>query len=248
MASGVILFVTDVMRNQEMLEINKIYHGDCLEVMKNIPDKSVDAIITDPPFGIGFKYKKKEQNTNPDDYWKWLKPIHKECLRVLKDGGFIAIWQTQLYFKFFWSWFGDDIQIYASCKNFVQLRKTPINRAYDPIIVKYKCGSKPLRPEKPQRSVDFYVANTAKWVTQTEDIVRKHPCPRPIDQTEELVKNFTIPNGLVLDPFIGSGTTAIACLRNGRSFIGIEKEHKYCDIANKRIKNDGGLKITQKLL
>ena len=213
----------------------KLIRGEALEELKKMPDQYVDAVVIDPPFGIGFNYKNKEKNTNPDDYWSWLKPIYDECYRVLKDGGFIAIWQTQLYFKFFWSWFGDDIQIYAGCKNFVQLRKTAINRAYDPIIMKYKPAKTLLRPEKPKRNVDFFVANTAKWVTQTEDIVRKHPCPRPIDQVEQIVQNFTIPNGLILDCFMGSGTTGVACVHHNRDFIGIEIEEDYYKISEERI-------------
>jgi DNA modification methylase len=153
---------------------------------------------------------------------------------VLKDGGFIAIWQTQLYFKYFWKWFGDDIHIYAGCKNFVQLRKTPINYAYDPIVIKYKKGRE-LKPSKPKRSLDFFVSNTAKWVTQTSSLAREHPCPRPIDQVEQIIDNFVIEDGIVLDCFMGSGTTAVACINTNRKFIGIELEPKYVEIANKRI-------------
>jgi len=218
-----------------MIETNKVYEMDAFELLQQLPDKYVDAVVIDPPFGIGFKYEKKEENNNPDEYWSWLKPIYEECLRVLKDGGFIAIWQTQLYFKFFWSWFGDDIQIYAGCKNFVQLRKTAINRGYDPIIMKYKPANELLRPKKPKRNIDFFVANTAKWVTQTEDIVRKHPCPRPIDQVEQIIENFTIPNGLVLDCFVGSGTTAVACKKLNRNFICCDNNAGYVEIANKRL-------------
>ena len=210
---------------------------EALEFLKQIEKNSVDAVIIDPPFGIGFKYQDKEKNNNPQDYWNFLKPIYKECLRVLKDGGFIAVWQTQLYFKYFWDWFGEDIHIYVGCKNFVQLRKTPINYAYDPIIMKYKTG-KELRPTKPKRNVDFFVSNTAKWVTQTNDLARKHPCPRPIDQVEQIIENFVIPNGLVLDCFIGSGTTAVACIRTNRSFIGMELSKEYVEIANERIQKE----------
>lgn len=210
--------------------------GDCLEVMKSIEDSSIDAVVTDPPFGIDFKYNSHKDHSNADDYWIWLEPIYKEILRVTKDGGFIAIWQAQLNFKHFWNWFGDDIHIYAGCKNFVQLRKTPINYAYDPVIMKYKEGA-PLRPVKPKRNVDFFVANTAKFVTQIKNIERQHPCPRPIDQVTQIIENFTIDNGLILDPFMGSGTTGVACKNLNRRFIGIEKDECYYNIAKKRIED-----------
>ena len=208
---------------------------DALEFLKQIESNSIDAVIIDPPFGIGFKYQDKEKNTNPKDYWNFLKPIYEECLRVLKDGGFIAIWQTQLYFKYFWDWFGEDIHIYAGCKNFVQLRKTPINYAYDPVVMKYKLAKELLRPLKPKRNVDFFVSNTAKWVTQKDSLARKHPCPRPIDQVEQIIENFVIPKGLVLDCFMGSGTTAIICKKLNRSFIGCDNNQEYVDLANKRL-------------
>ena len=216
------------------IDTNIIYNEDCIEGMKKLPDNSVDAVVTDPPFGIGYKYNETEENNNPEDYWKWFKPIYKTMLEKLKPNGFIAIWQTQKYFKYFWEWFGDNIHIYASCKNFVQLKNTGINYAYDPIVMKYNGGEK-LSPENPPRNVDFYVSNTAKYVTQTDSLAGEHPCPRPIDQVNEIIANFIIEKGVVLDPFIGSGTTALACLNQKRKFIGFEKEKEFYNIALKRL-------------
>jgi len=224
---------------KKKMEINKIYNEDCIQGLKKIPNEYVDAVVTDPPYGIGFNYETKEINTNPEDYWKWLKPIYLECMRVLKKGGFIAIWQANKYFKHFWKWYGDDIRIYAGCKNFVQLRKTPINYGFDPIVIKYKNGANPLCPTNPKRSVDFFVANTAKFVTEVNSLAGKHPCPRPIDQTKELIDNFVIEKGLVLDPFIGSGTTAVACKLLKREYIGFELSPEYFKIATERIDKTG---------
>lgn len=216
--------------------INKIILGDCLEVIKDIPSRSIDAIVTDPPFGIDFKYhKNKDVAKTAEDYWVWFAPIYIEFIRILRAGGFLAIWQPALYFKNFWSWYGDDIHIYAGCKNFVQLRKTEINYGFDPIIMRYKKGNNPLRPNKPKRNLDFFVANTAKFVTETNSLARKHPCPRPIDQATEIVSNFTLDGGIVFDPFVGSGTIPLACKNTGRNFIGIEIDDKYYQLALERI-------------
>jgi site-specific DNA-methyltransferase (adenine-specific) len=213
----------------------ELHLGDCLAVLRGMADGSVDAVVTDPPYGIGFNYSgKKEVASTPEAYWRWLEPIYREWLRILKPGGFMAAWQTQLNYRHFWDWFGEDIHIYAACKNFVQLRKTPINYAYDPVVMRYKVGDA-LKPKKPRRSVDFYVANTAAIVSDKTRIEKAHPCPRPLDQTTEIIDNFVAEGAIVLDPFMGSGTTGVACVKTGRNFIGCEISSEYHAIAERRI-------------
>lgn len=210
--------------------------GDCLEIMRGLPDGCVDAVITDPPFGIGYDYSgTKEVADNPVDYWKWFEPYYREIERVVKDGGFIAIWQAQANFRYFWDWFGDNIHIYCSAKNFVQLRDIPINYGYEPVVMKYKNHAKPLRPKNPPRSIDYHVGNTAGVISDVTRIEKGHPCPRPLDSVKHVVNNFSIDNGTVLDPFMGSGTTGVACVKLNRSFIGIEINPDYFAIAQKRI-------------
>jgi site-specific DNA-methyltransferase (adenine-specific) len=209
--------------------------GDCLEVMRGLADNSFDAIITDPPFGIGFEYGSFKDMTTSEDYWGWFEPRYIEMLRLLKPGGFCAIWQTQVNFKHFWDWFGDDIHIYASCKNFVQVRHTPIQYAYDPIVMFYKSGREPLHPESPARSMDFFVADTASRVCRSSNPEKGHPCPRPLDQVIEIIENFVVKDGRVLDPFLGSGTTLVACLRTGRRGFGIEIDRTYLPIIERRL-------------
>ena len=221
--------------------------GDCLETMAGMESDSIDAIVTDPPFGIGFHYVKgAEDNNTPDGYWEWLSPRYAQMLRVLRPGGFCAIWQAQMYYRYFWEWFGADIHIYCAAKNFVQLRKTAINYGYDPVVMFYKAGASPLRP-KPQRNVDFFVANTASMVSNPNRPERAHPCPRPIDQAVEIVRNFTLPGGIVLDPFMGSGTTGVAAVQEGRDFIGIEREAEYLAIAEARIEHAQGKQMAMAL-
>lgn len=211
-----------------------LYCENCLDTLKTIPNEYVDAVVSDPPFGIGFIYEKKEDTNNPKEYRDFFLPFYNEMMRILKPGGFLALWQPALYFKYYWDWYGNDIHIYAACKNFVQLRKTPINYAFDPVIMKYKEG-KPLKPLKPKRNVDFFVSNTAALVSKPNRPERQHPCPRPLDVVTEIINNFVIENGFVIDPFLGSGTTAIACLNTNRKCIGIEKELKYFKIAYDRL-------------
>lgn len=164
-----------------------------------------------------------------------MKPIYEQCVRVLKDGGLFSMWQSTLYFKNFWNWFGDNIHIYISCKNFVQLRNTPINYGYDPVIMFYKDGGKPLIPKDKRRSLDFFISNTSKYIRDKTALEKLHPCPRPLDVVVAIIDNFTIENGKILDPFMGSGTTGVACVKTKRNFTGIEIDAKYYAIAEKRI-------------
>lgn len=207
--------------------------GDSIDVLETIDDESCDAMVTDPPFGIGYNYDGLlEKTKDPIAYWNtFLKPIHAKLVAKVKPGGFKAVWQTQLYDKYFHEWFGDDIHVYVSCKNFVQLHKTPINYGYDPIPMSYKEGAKPLIPrEKQKRSLDYFVADTAHFGG------RDHPCPRPLDQVNEILRNFTIEGALVIDGFMGWATVGIACMKTGRRYIGIEKRKLYFESAVERVK------------
>lgn len=213
-----------------------IVDGDSLAVMRALPDASFHALVTDPPFGIGYTYDAgREATADPVAYWEWLAPFVAEGLRCLQPGGFVAIWQTQVYFRYFWDWFGPDIHIFAACKNFVQLRPTPITYAYDPIVMFYKPGAEPLRPANPPLTLDYAVANTAGLVSDTKRIEKGHPCPRPYDLCARIVENFTLPGGRVLDPFTGSGTIPLAAFRLGRGALGIECHAPYAAIARQRL-------------
>ena len=217
-----------------------LLEGDCADILPTLPDECADAVCVDPPYGIGFTFAgEKEQASNPADYWTWLGPIVAEMLRCLKPGGFFACWQSQLYFRHFWDWFGPDIHIYCAAKNFVQLRPTLINYGYDPVVMFYKPGGEPLRPEDPARSIDFYVANTAGVISDPERLERGHPCPKPLDLMRTILDNFVLPGGLVLDGFTGSGSTGVAAIQTGRRFIGIERAPEYVAIARARLESKG---------
>jgi DNA modification methylase len=211
-----------------------LYLGDCQEIIPAL--ESFDALITDPPYGIGFMYESgKEKASTPEAYWQWFKPIYAKCMEKLADGGFWAVWQSGKYHRYLWDWYGDNVRVYIAAKNFVQLRPTAINYAYDPIAIGYK--GKPRRGCV-MRNVDFSVGDTASVVSHPELLQRKHPTPKPLDQVCHLIENFTIEGGLVFDPFMGSGTTGVASCHLGRRFIGIEIEPKYFDIACKRIEQE----------
>ncbi len=210
--------------------------GDCLSAMDTLTGP-FDALVTDPPFGLGKNYAgKREEASEPEAYWEWLRPRYEKALSLVKPGGFVAVWQSQPYMRYFWDWFGSQIHVYCAAKNFVQLRKKiPINFGYDPVVMFYKAGAEPLRPIPAKRNLDFFVANTAAMVSNPNRIERRHPYPRPIDQVEQIIANFVVEGGLVLDPFAGSGTTLVACRRHKRSAMGIDSEPEYVALMEERM-------------
>lgn len=208
--------------------------GDAVQVLKTLPDASVDAVVTDPPFGIGFKYASHDDT--PDGYGEWLWSVLQEAERLCKPGSPVFVWQAMLNIRYFSEWFPRDYRIFAACKNFVQMRPTAMQYAFDPVVVWWTDGE---AWSAGTLSRDYYVANTNPAMRQKgmSNYVEGHPCPRPLDQVQHIIRQWVRPGGVVIDPFVGSGTTAVACIKSGRRFIGCEIDPTYHAIAKRRIEN-----------
>jgi site-specific DNA-methyltransferase (adenine-specific) len=235
-----------------MLELNKIHHGDCLELMKDIPDGSIDMILCDLPYGT--------------TACKWDTVIPFEHLwyqykRIIKDNGAIVLTaQTPFdkvlgasnikWLKYEWIWQKTE------ATGFLNAKKMPL-KEHENILVFYKkqptynpqfIQGKPYKYKKENISSKNYgdskgtdlIVNEGKRHPRTIRTFKKdkglHPTQKPVDLFEYLIKTYTNEGETVLDNCIGSGTTAIAAVQTGRCFIGIEKEKEYVDLANKRIK------------
>ena len=207
-----------------------LYEGDCLEILPHI--EGVDAVVTDPPYGIGFKYTDAYTDT-ANGYGQWIWRVIESAESIASDGAPCFVFQAMSTCKNWATWFPRDWRIFASCKNFVQMRQTAMQYAWDPVLCWWKEGAR-HHPDKSSIARDWVIVDTALAVSRTNDIARQHPCPRQIDAMIPLVR-YCIPNGIVLDPFMGSGTTGVAAVQLGRRFIGIELEPKYFDIAIERI-------------
>ena len=204
--------------------LNQIICGDCLEVMKDIPDKSVDLVLTDPPYGIG-AYKDgtmgggvlTKQSRFEATKWDFAIPTKEyfdEILRVSKNqivfGGNYFI--EHLYNSPCWIVWDKDNgdNNFADC----ELAWTSFKTA----VRKYKYKWQGMLQENMKQKEFKY-----------------HPTQKPIGLFEWILDNYSDPNSIILDPFLGSGTTAIAAHNTGRKFIGIEKEQRYVEIAKKRL-------------
>ena len=218
-----------------MLKLNEIYCGDCLEIMKDIPDKSIDLILTDPPYGINYqsnrrvmskKFDKLENDNNSSRFQAYI-----EFNRILKDN------RVVICFCSFKNYAEDYIELskYFDIKNCIIWDKGgsgigdlvhSLSTDYEMAIIAHK-GMCPIRGKREGSVWKSGKVNPNKMF---------HPTEKPIDIIKKLISTFSDENNLVLDPFLGSGTTAVACKNLNRNYIGIEKEEKYCEISRQRLR------------
>lgn len=237
------------------MELNKIFLGDCLEILKQIPSNSIDAVITDPPYASGGRSlsektlppsKKYEQSDNkivhrPDFFgdtkdsrsWlHWCVMWISECQRILKDSG---------YFLMFTDW-----RQLPTTTDAIQMA--------DLIWRGIIAWDKGLGSRAPHKGYFRHQCEYIIWGTkgQCKKAIHSGPYPgclkfpvlqkdkfhltgKPTALIEELIKIVPEEN-IILDPFIGSGTTAVAAKKHNRNFIGIEKSEIYYKIAMERLK------------
>jgi site-specific DNA-methyltransferase (adenine-specific) len=218
---------------------NKVICNDCLEIMKTIPDKSVDLILTDPPYGINFipqrENSRKRLGETPiendeiqgKEWIKWFMPISKECFRVLKDGGVAYFFSGFNPYYYYCCLLECGFEIKA---NIIWVKNNfglgyHFRRQYEQILVGFK--GKVSIPEKAMSDVIFE--------KKINGIALLHSCQKPENLIKILLKQYTKEGDIVMDCFAGSGTTGVACKQINRKYILIEKEQKYIDIINKRL-------------
>ena len=234
------------------IELNKIYNEDCLEGMKYIPDKSVDMILCDLPYGTT---KNKWDSIIP------LDKLWEQYERLIKDNGAIVLTASQPFttnlisskmelFKYTWVW---EKSRFA---NQMLAKKQPLKIHEDVAVF-----SKKPHKYKPQGLIEInkktkqgvrvtdnlgggvrdssyiqkytnYPRSILKFKSQGRTV---HPTQKPVPLFEYLIKTYTNEGETVLDNCMGSGTTAIACLNTNRNFIGFELDKEYFDMANERI-------------
>jgi len=204
--------------------LDKIVCGDALQLIRRIPDGVVDAVITDPPYGLN------TEGINDTNDLTTFYAILPECWRVLKQNAFfITFFSTKLLpqlfrsnpFTYFW-------QIILYCPGGSVNSPIGFTKFFSCFV--FKKGN----PSVVKRCKDIFVDTPSKMVEPDEGYI-DHPTPKPKRFMMEIVKMFTKEGDLILDPFLGSGSTAIACRLLGRHFIGFEINEKYCHLAARRL-------------
>jgi DNA modification methylase len=191
----------------------QLYHGDCLEFMRTLPAGSVDAVVTDPPYGVDFKYASYDDTQN--GYEEWILVCLAEMRRVAQTV-IITPGITHLFAyprpKWTCCYFKPGSTRHNGVGGFNE---------WEPILV---YADKVRINTDAKRFPDC--VNHVKGVMD-------HPCPKPLNVFRWLVDMAD--GTTVFDPFMGSGTTGVACVQTGRSFIGCEIDAGYFEIARKRI-------------
>lgn len=234
--------------------LNKIICGDAAEVMGGgMADNSVDLVITSPPYNVGKEY---EEHQSQDDYRHFLEDIISEIPRILKPDGRV-VWNIAI------SMTGKDgifsplllnmniLEKYFKFRDFIVWNQ--INSGNDCAWGSWKSAKAPYLRHQAEALLIYYKGQwskgdgksdiTAELFTElTKDIWSiptatkdGHPAPFPIELVQKALHLFSYVGDVVLDPFIGSGTTAIACKRTNRNYIGIEINPEYCKLAERRL-------------
>lgn len=191
-----------------------LYLGDCREVLPTLP--KVDAVVTDPPYGVNFTY---EGRTDSIEEWEALMHGVVPQLREKARGVVMPVGAQK---RIGW-WYKHHEPTWLICWN----------KGASPTVspIGFSDWEAHLVWGKSAKSMHDYCGVLAVH----KDVGNGHPCPKPVAYSEWLVSRFADRLEEVLDPFMGSGTTGVACMNLGRKFIGIEIEPKYFDIACERI-------------
>ena len=236
------------------MKLNYIHNEDCLDTLSEIPDNSINLIITSPPYNKsywssnqninnGFKTKSRFINYDgdfndklkPKKYIKWQKKVIKECIRVLTDDGSIFYNHIDIlknhntiHPHFVYDFPVKQILIWN------RLNTPKLDKSYFFPKNEYVFWIKKTKESKPKFYKNKCVFQKSIF-TLIADKNNKHPAPFPLELPNNFILACSDKGDIVYDPFMGSGTTAVASVINKRNYIGSEISKKYAKVANKRI-------------
>ncbi len=238
--------------------LNEIICGDCTLVLKTIPSDTVDLIFADPPYNIGLKYDSYKDKKTDEEYLQWCEKWIEECIRILKNNGSIYIAIGDEYVA--------EVNILLKKKGLIfrnwviwyytfgQNQRRKFNRSHTHILyfvkdgkhfmfnadkirvqsVRQKIGDKRANPKGKVPDDVWQISRVAGTFNER---IKTFPCQMPLKLLERVIKASSNHKDIVLDPFMGSGTTAIACKQLSRNFIGIEISENYCQLIKNRLRS-----------
>lgn len=234
-----------------------LINGDCLEALRSIDGDSVDLILTDPPYNLGLFMKERATNLKAlrDNYFgaagwdnleydQWnesMDSFFDEAARVMKPGGSMVVFMAVIkvesiiaqavkhgfYYKTTGTWHKQNPMPRNMNLHFVNSTESWIYFTYGARVGTFNNEGKVVH--------DYFESPVTP---KSERRYGKHPTQKPIALMDFFVEKLSNPGDLVLDPFMGSGSSGVSAIRNGRRFIGIELEETYYDIATNRIQDE----------
>lgn len=234
-----------------------LINGDCLEALRSIDGDSVDLILTDPPYNLGLFMKERATNLKAlrDNYFgaagwdnleydQWNESMDSffgEAARVMKPGGSMVVFMAVIkvesiitqavkhgfYYKTTGTWHKQNPMPRNMNLHFVNSTESWIYFTYGARVGTFNNEGKVVH--------DYFESPVTP---KSERRYGKHPTQKPIALMDFFVEKLSNPGDLVLDPFMGSGSSGVSAIRNGRRFIGIELEETYYDIATNRIQDE----------
>lgn len=223
------------MRHHSEVIFLQLLQGDCLELLKDIPDGSIDMVLTDPPYGIDYQSQWKKDKS------KWMPKIKNDerpfidfvplVKRILKPTGCVMV---------FTRW---DVQ-----QKFIDAMNNSGLKVKNVLIWDKEIhGMGDLKHSFASRYESIIFSSEKEFLfngKRPQDIFKvrrvlpanlKHPNEKPVELIEQLITKCVRHNGAVLDPFMGSGSTGVACVNTGRNFVGMELDPGYFEMAKRRI-------------
>ncbi len=237
---------------------NKIY-CDSSENMSQLPDNSIGLAFTSPPYNVGKDY---DENINLDEYLGLIERVGKDVYRVLRPGGRYVInianvgrkpyiplhsFFYQIHIKNGFLPMGEIIWQKAkgssgSCAwgSYKSAKSPRLRDIHEYLLVFAKQGySRPDRGISDIEADEFMLSTLSIWSIAPESAKRVgHPAPFPVSLASRVIRLYSYVNDVVLDPFMGSGTTCLAAYKNSRYYVGYDISREFCDLAEKRLQNE----------
>jgi len=244
-------------------DLGTLYCGDCLDILPLLKGNSIDLVLTSPPYNVGIIYEQYDDFKQYDEYMATMDLIFSNIKNILKKDGrllcnipidantaFEKIRVSPLidFGKMFQNinlkyhgtalWTKNNQTSRTAWGSFLSASAPYVNQPYETIMILYKELWK--KENKGITKIDkklFMEMATGLWNFKAETNAN-HPAPFPEKLVTNCVKFFNFENDVTLDPFLGSGTTALVCEKMGRKWIGIEISEKYCEVAKERIETE----------
>ncbi|MFO7881326.1 MAG: site-specific DNA-methyltransferase [Kosmotogaceae bacterium] len=203
---------------------NKIYNMDCADGFDKLKDNSVDIVFTDPPYNVKKDYDNYSDDLSEDKYKDWMKFIVSESRRVSKKG--IIFYVGSKLTKFFYELIPDA--------HLVIVHKRAVGIMEGNYFLQYHSLFSTVKPKKKTKDLwnDVRLPGEGYFFREKR---YDNPGLTSLALLDKVIKTYTCEDNLILDPFMGTGTTGVSCKKNNRNYIGFDTSPKYCEIARKRI-------------